>query len=62
MSTGDNLDSELPLNTSDRSLHMKDMGCKGLELVSVFSNPVSGVTALAESHISIYTCPERSFA
>ena len=34
-------DTELPFNTADRSLHMKDMGSKGWELVSVSSNPVT---------------------
>ncbi len=42
MGTWDYLDTELPFNTTDRSLHMKDMGGKGWELVSVSSNPVTG--------------------
>ena len=37
----DYIDTELPFNTADRSLHMKDMGSKGWELVSVSSNPVT---------------------
>ena len=32
-------DTELPVNTTDRSSHMKDMGGKGWELVSVSPNP-----------------------
>ena len=32
-------DTELPFNTTDRSSHMKDMGGKGWELVSVSPNP-----------------------
>ncbi|MDC3090416.1 hypothetical protein OA340_00775 [Paracoccaceae bacterium] len=42
MGTWDYIDTELPFNTTDRSLHMKDMGGKGWELVSVSSNPVTG--------------------
>ena len=42
MGMWDYIDTELPFNTTDRSLHMKDMGSKGWELVSVSSNPVSG--------------------
>ena len=42
MGTWDYTDTELPLNTTERSLHMKDMGGKGWELVSVSSNPVTG--------------------
>ena len=42
MGTWDYIDTELPFNTPDRSLHMKDMGGKGWELVSVSSNPVTG--------------------
>ena len=34
-------DTELPFNTTDRSPHMKDMGGKGWELVSVSPNPES---------------------
>ena len=34
-------DTELPFNTTDRSSHMKDMGGKGWELVSVSPNPES---------------------
>ena len=34
-------DTELPCNTADRALHMKDMGGKGWELVSVSSNTVT---------------------
>ena len=34
-------DTELPFNTTDRSSHMKDMGAKGWELVSVSPNPES---------------------
>ena len=34
-------DTELPFNTTHRSSHMKDMGGKGWELVSVSSNPES---------------------
>ena len=34
-------DTELPFNTTDRSFHMKDMGGKGWELVSVSPNPES---------------------
>ena len=37
----DYIDTELPFNKADRSLHMKDMGSKGWELVSVSSNPVT---------------------
>ena len=32
-------DTELPFNTTDRSSHMKEMGCEGCELVSVAQNP-----------------------
>ena len=32
-------DTELPLNIADRSLHMKEMGGEGWELVSVSPNP-----------------------
>ena len=32
-------DTELPFNTTDRSSHMKEMGVKGWELVSVSPNP-----------------------
>ena len=42
MNTWDYIDTELPFNTSDRCLHMKNMGSKGWELVSVSSNPLSG--------------------
>ncbi|MDC3108052.1 hypothetical protein OA416_02500 [Paracoccaceae bacterium] len=42
MGKWDYLDTEVPFNTTDRSLHMKDMGGKGWELVSVSSNPVTG--------------------
>ena len=41
MDMWDYIDTELPFNTADRSLHMKDMGSKGWELVSVSSNPVT---------------------
>ena len=36
------IDTELPFNTTDRSSHMKGLGSKGWELVSVSSDPVSG--------------------
>ena len=42
MNKWDYVDTELPFNTSDRAVHMKDMGSKGWELVSVSSNPMSG--------------------
>ena len=42
MGTWDYIDTELPYNTTNRSLHMKDMGGKGWELVSVSSNPLTG--------------------
>ena len=42
MGTWDYIDTELPFNTTDRSLHMKDMGSKGWELVSVSSSPLTG--------------------
>ena len=32
-------DTELPVNTTDRSSHMKEMGGEGSELVSVSQNP-----------------------
>ena len=37
----DYIDTELPFNSTDRSSHMKDMGGKGWELVSVSPNPES---------------------
>ena len=37
----DYIDTELPFNRADRSLHMKDMGSKGWELVSVSPKPVT---------------------
>ena len=42
MGMWDYLDTELPFNTTDRSLHIKDMGGKGRELVSVSSKPATG--------------------
>ena len=42
MGTWGYTDTELPFNTTERSSHVKDMGSKGWELVSVSSNPVSG--------------------
>ena len=41
MDMWDYIDTELPFTTADRSLHMKDMGNNGWELVSVSSNPVT---------------------
>ena len=47
----DYADTELPFTDQDRSRHMKDMGSKGWELVSVSSNPLSG------SHIYFWKRP-----
>ena len=47
----DYADTELPFTEMDRSRHMKDMGKKGWELVSVSSNPLSG------SHIYFWKRP-----
>ena len=41
MDMWDYKDTELPFNTTDRSSHMRDMGGKGWELVSVSPNPES---------------------
>ena len=47
----DYADTELPLTDTDRSRHMKDMGSKGWELVSVSSSSISG------SHIYFWKRP-----
>ncbi len=47
----DYADTELPFNDIDRSRHMKDMGSKGWELISVSSNPMSA------SHIFFWKRP-----
>ena len=47
----DYADTELPFTDMDRSGHMKDMGSKGWELISVSSNPISG------SHIYFWKRP-----
>ncbi len=41
MISWDYVDTELPFNSLDRLSHMKSMGSKGWELVSVSSNPVN---------------------
>ena len=46
-------DTELPFNTTDRSSHMKDMGGKGWELVSVSPNPES------RSHLFFWKRPQN---
>ena len=47
-------DTELPFNTTDRSSHMKDMGGKGWELVSVSPNPES------RCHVFFWKRPAKS--
>ena len=47
----DYTDTELPCGDSNRSVHMKDVGSMGWELISVSSNPVN------ESHIYFWKRP-----
>jgi len=51
MTLWDYADTELPCTDIDRSVHMKDMGSMGWELVSVSSNPASG------SHVYFWKRP-----
>tara|TARA_X000001036_G_scaffold178686_1_gene169181 strand:- start:42 stop:998 length:957 start_codon:yes stop_codon:yes gene_type:complete len=54
ISLWDYADTELPFTDTGRSRHMKDMGSKGWELVSVSSNPLNG------SHIYFWKRPLRN--